>query len=312
MARSRNPERDKTREMWIESGGKLTAKEIAAATGVKPEQIRKWKSLDKWQDTLDDQIPPRKRGGQPGNQNAAGSGAPFRNANAQSHGAYSTVHLDDLPPDKRAYIESITLDTASNMLRELQLLMAKEEDLKGKIRALENGEASALYVDKEIEMLVPESDERLKAQREQLDALTKEHDNLIWDMEMDGKPATKQQQNKRDKLERQIAELQDKVEDTDQERQGKGTAFRTNMKTIVKASPFDRAMKLEAELNKTHGRIIKLLDSIKSYELEDRRIRLEERKYNLAKQKLTGAYEVNPETGEIDDESDGVLPELDP
>lgn len=63
-------------------------------------------------------------------------------------------------------------------------------------------------------------------------------------------------------------------------------------------------MKLEAELNKIHGRIIKLLDSIKGYEMESRRLRLEERKYNLAKQKLSGAFDVDPETGEIIDEVD--------
>ena len=56
------------------------------------------------------------------------------------------------------------------------------------------------------------------------------------------------------------------------------------MQTVIKASAFDRAMKLEAELNKMHGRIVKLHDSIKGYEMESRRLRLEERKYNLAKQ----------------------------
>ena len=76
------------------------------------------------------------------------------------------------------------------------------------------------------------------------------------------------------------------------------------MQTVIKASAVDRAMKLEAELNKIHGRIIKLLDSIKGYEMESRRLRLEERKYNLAKQKLSGAFDVDPETGEIIDEVD--------
>ena len=84
-----------------------------------------------------------------------------------------------------------------------------------------------------------------------------------------------------------------------------------SMQTVIKASAFDRTMKLEAELNKIHGRIIKLLDSIKGYELECRRVRLEERKYNLAKQKLSGAFEVNPETGEIDDENDELSDDLD-
>ena len=73
------------------------------------------------------------------------------------------------------------------------------------------------------------------------------------------------------------------------------------METTIKSSAFERAMKLEAELNKIHGRIIKLLDSIKSYELEQRRISLEERRYTLMKQKASGVFNVDPDTGEIDD-----------
>ena len=73
------------------------------------------------------------------------------------------------------------------------------------------------------------------------------------------------------------------------------------METTIKSSAFERRMKLEAELNKIHGRIIKLLDSIKSYELEQRRIEIEEKRYTLAKQKASGVYDVDPDTGEIDD-----------
>ena len=40
-------------------------------------------------------------------------------------------------------------------------------------------------------------------------------------------------------------------------------------------------------------------------------VRPEERKYNLAKQKLSGAFEVNQETGEIDDENDELSDDLD-
>ena len=90
----------------------------------------------------------------------------------------------------------------------------------------------------------------------------------------------------------------------DRERELAENGYNVTMQTVIKASAFDRAMKLEAELNKIHGRIIKLLDSIKGYELESRRVRLEERKYNLAKQKLSGAYDIDPETGEIIDEND--------
>ena len=78
--------------------------------------------------------------------------------------------------------------------------------------------------------------------------------------------------------------------------------MKTAMKTVIKSSAFDRAMKIEAELNRLHGRIIKQIDSMKSYEMENRRLKLEERKYNLAKQKLTGQFEIDDETGEIIDE----------
>ena len=104
MARERNPERDKARQIWLDSGGTLTARQVAEQVGVKPEQVRKWKSLDSWAAELEAQKPPRKRGGQPGNKNAAGAGAPHGNRNAETHGAYSTVRLADLPDEQREYL----------------------------------------------------------------------------------------------------------------------------------------------------------------------------------------------------------------
>ncbi|MBU5438303.1 hypothetical protein KQI42_09800 [Tissierella sp. MSJ-40] len=258
MARPRNPNRDKAMEEWLKSDGTMSTKELAEMAEVPESRIRKWKSEDKWKDALEEKLSKRKRGGQKGNTNAVGHGAPIRNKNAETHGAYSTIHLDDLPPEEREYIESITLNTQENMLRELQLLIAKENDLKKKIKALEQEDAETLHVDKVVEMLVPKSPKKKKGK--QNDEEEEENDTI-------------------EKL-------------------------KTAMKTVVKASPFDRAMKLEAELNKTHGRIIKLLDSIKSYELDNRRIELEEKKYRLTKQRLTGVYNVDPVTGEIDDMKD--------
>ncbi len=307
MARKRSPERDEACKIWLDSGGTLTAKDISEKTGARPDQVRKWKSLDKWQAVLEKQQSKKKRGGQPGNKNAVGSGAPFRNINAQTHGAYSVVRLEDLPPEQRIYVESITLDTESNMLTELQMLIAKEMDLQNKIAALENGDSNALYVDRVVEMRVPKGQEHLKKQQEKLDALMRERDNLVWDMDVEKSP-TKTQEKRLERLHREIAELQDIVNDekTDQE----NAEYKVNMQTVIKASTFDRVMKLEAELNKIHGRVIKILDSIKGYELECRRVRLEERKYNLAKQKISGAFDVDPETGEINDENDDVCTDL--
>ena len=57
-------------------------------------------------------------------------------------------------------------------------------------------------------------------------------------------------------------------------------------------------MKVEAELNKLNGRIIKLLDSMRAQEMETQRIELEKLKYNLAKQKALGEFDVDPVEGE--------------
>lgn len=304
MARERRPERDKARQLWLDSDGQMSPKEVAEAVGVKPEQVRKWKSVDRWQAALEEQQPKRKRGGQPGNKNAAGAGAPLGNKNAETHGAYSAVRLCDLPDEQRQYIESITLDTETNMLAELQLLIAKEADLQNKISAIEKGSPDALFIDRVVEIRVPKGKERLEKQQEKLEALRREHDDLLWEMDTEsGKPPTKRQEKKLETLQREIAELQDTT--ADKERELEESGYNVSAQTVIKASAFERAMKLEAELNKIHGRIIKLLDSIKGYELESRRVRLEERKYNLAKQKLSGAFDIDPDTGEINDEADG-------
>jgi hypothetical protein len=197
------------------------------------------------------------------------------------------------------------------MLEELRQLLAKEIDLQNKIATLEAAEPDSLYIDRVVEMRTPKGQERLKQQREKLEALQREEDSLLWDMDggEGGKPPTRQQEKKLERLQREIAALQDTT--GDRARELGESAYNVTMQTVIKASTFERTMKLEAELNKIHGRVIKLLDSIKGYELECRRVRLEERKYNLAKQKLSGAFEINPETGEIDDESDDLSGDLD-
>ena len=69
-------------------------------------------------------------------------------------------------------------------------------------------------------------------------------------------------------------------------------------------------MKVEAELNKLHGRIIKQLDSIKAYELEDRRLTLAEKQLELNKQKLTGEFEIDPDVSADSDEITDVVDDV--
>jgi len=245
MARKRTPLRDKAKAIWLEHGGKITYKKLAELldSKVKDYTLRKWKSEDKWQEELDK----KKRGGQRGNNNAAGHGAPKGNDNAETHGAYSRVHLENLSPEEREFIEKLTLDAEENMLRELQLLFAKERSLTGKILKYENENPAELFVDKVVEMLVPKS---------------------------------------KDEASKQTATVED---------------LKTAMRTVIKASPFDRMMKLESELNKTHGRILKLIDTIRAHEIDKQRLDLDERKYVLSKQRLAGEYDIDPDTNEIID-----------
>ena len=200
---------------------------------------------------------------------------------------------------------SANTSKVSRLTREqICLLIAKEADLQSKIAKIENGDPDALYIDRVVEMRAPKSTERLEQQQEKLETLRRKRDDLTWEIDSgpDGKPPSKAKQKQLDALQREIAALEDTTADRQMELEK--SSYKVNMQTVIKASAFDRAMKLEAELNKIHGRIIKLLDSIKGYEMESRRLRLEERKYNLAKQKLSGAFDVDPETGEIIDEVD--------
>lgn len=234
LARPRNPGREKVKKIWLNSDGKTPTKELAEIAGVSEAQIRKWKQADEWKKALDARHKKRKRGGQPGNQNASGCGAPRGNTNAVTHGAYRNIRLDDLKPEERAFIESLDIDTNPriSMVWELQTLIAKQIYLQGKLDELDAAQPDSLYVDKVVEM------------------------------------------------------------------EG------MNMTTIIKASPFDRYLKYQAELNKVQGRIIKLIDTMKSFEQEDRRVSLEERKYRFHKQQVIGQYKYDPDTNEIDDITD--------
>ncbi|WHH59155.1 terminase small subunit [Petroclostridium sp. X23] len=48
MPRSRSPNRDKAKELWLQSGKQKLLKDIAAELGVSETLVRKWKNQDKW------------------------------------------------------------------------------------------------------------------------------------------------------------------------------------------------------------------------------------------------------------------------
>ena len=262
MARPRTPQRDKAKELYLKSGGKISTKELVAAVGVDAGRIRKWKSLDKWEEALESR--PKKRGGQPGNKNAAGSTpAKQGNKNAVTHGAFAHVGIEDLTEEQQEAILAMKPgETLQRMNEELQGLLVRKTYLTGLLENFTDPQKQQeYYTDKIVHMIVPVSQEE-RAQVEEMGL----------ELELAADP------------------------------EGGKESLKTAMKTIIKASPFDRAMKVEAELNKLNGRIIKLLDSMRAHEADQSRLALERLKYQLARQKALGEFEVDPEDG-ADDES---------
>lgn len=119
---------------------------------------------------------------------------------------------------------------------------------------------------------------------------------------------------KRADLERRIGELQDAPEDRADLLDHTMTMTLPDggtMEYVNKSSPFSRRMKLEEELNRVDGRIIKLLDSIKSHEAERERLKLDRERLEFSRQKAAGVFNVDDDTGEIvpEDDEDEIIEE---
>ena len=143
MGRSRKPEREKALKLWIESGKKRKLNSIADELGVADSQVRKWKKLDNWEgfskDTQasesDAVVPFQKvRGGQTGNKNAKGHGAPAGNKNNFKHGIYENIYWSVLSDNEKQMIMNMSFDNEEWLLIEqIQLLTVREYRLMKRI-----------------------------------------------------------------------------------------------------------------------------------------------------------------------------------
>lgn len=109
MTREKSPDREKALKIWLKSGREKKLSEIAAELGLNPSMVRKWKSVDKW-----DEIPEtgRLRGAPKGNRNAKGNkggpGGPKGNSKAVTHGFFRKFM-----PQNEEYLE--IMDAVENM-----------------------------------------------------------------------------------------------------------------------------------------------------------------------------------------------------
>lgn len=158
-ARSQN--RDKAKAIYLERMGAVKLQDLAAEVGCSYNQLRKWKSADKWADALAEKQPKKKKGGQPGNHNAngnpGGKGGPPRNTKAQTHGAYSKIYMDSLTPAQQAIVQAIPNAAVDGLREELAQLRLREDDITRKLLAYDSAPDGTLYVDSVMDMQVPAS-----------------------------------------------------------------------------------------------------------------------------------------------------------
>lgn len=231
MAKQKNDLHEQAKKLFLNSGGKLAPKEIAAKLGVEAALVRKWKYREKWGEELS----APHRGAPRGNKNAAGHGAPSGNGNAVTHGAFCAPRADGLSEDEKDFLEGLSDDFSVNALRQLKRLELKRADLEKRISQLGEDQNSAELVDRGATMTLPGGGE---------------------------------------------------------------------MVSTYRSSPFSRRMVLEAELNRVDGRIIKLLDSIKSFQSEQKHLEVERERLELSKQKIKGIFFFDSEGRVLQEEDD--------
>lgn len=123
MPRARSPKRDQAYQIWTDSGGNKKLKDIAAELEVSETQVRKWKNQDRWNSNVtnpNSNVTKRKHGGQPGNKNAAGHGAPKRNKNAEKYGFFSKY----LPEETVSIIQEMPQDPLDVLWDQIQIAYA--------------------------------------------------------------------------------------------------------------------------------------------------------------------------------------------
>lgn len=216
MPRARSPKRDKAYQLWIASDGKKKLKDIAAELEVSETQIRKWKNQDKWNSNVTNQgkgnVTKRKPGGQPGNKNAVGHGAPKGNQNATKHGLFSRY----LPEDTREIFFSLDSEDPLDLLwdqiklaytaimraQHIMHVRDREDVTKEKIGSFETGDTYSVQQawDKQASFLQAQA----KAQKE-LTSMIRQYEELLhknWDL------ATKEQKARIKQLKAKTEQIQ--------------------------------------------------------------------------------------------------------
>lgn len=126
MPKPRSPDRAKSFEIYKEHNGDIENRRIAQMLGISEKTISGWKCKDAWESKLNRVLQskkrstPKERGGQPGNDNAVGHGAPEHNKNAEKHGLFSKY----LPEETFSIIQNMPTDPLDILWDQIQISYA--------------------------------------------------------------------------------------------------------------------------------------------------------------------------------------------
>lgn len=152
MARAPDPRIEQAKAMCLK-GMKLV--EIASQLNLPEGTVRSWKNRYKWDCNVAKEkrnVAKRKKGGQPGNQNATG---PPENKNAVKTGEFEALFFDCLDPDEQQLIKKVQTNKEQLLLQEIQLLTVRERRMLKRIEMLKNIEQSPADENAEPEERVP-------------------------------------------------------------------------------------------------------------------------------------------------------------
>lgn len=192
MARAPDKRIEQAKEMYLQ-GQKLV--EIASQLNLPEGTVRRWKCTHKWDNERSgkkSERSHRKKGGQPGNKNAVGCGAPNQNRNAEKYGFFSKYLPDETREIFSAIEQADPLDLLwhqiqiayAAIIRAQRIAYVKDWDDKTKEKIM-SGETSDMY---SIQQAWDKQNEFMKAQaraQSELRSLIKQYDEMLhkdWGM----------------------------------------------------------------------------------------------------------------------------------
>lgn len=144
MPQTLTEKRETAKRLYVESGGKILLKDIAAQLEARPSTVSSWKKADKWDKSLKRRPRHKKHPALNGNQNAA---KPHHsqdgNKNALKHGRYESIKYATMTEEEKGLIDEVrsTADQIQMQVNLIAELEVRESRMYARIEALRKSAA---------------------------------------------------------------------------------------------------------------------------------------------------------------------------